>query len=173
MVKVTLPDGTKKEYKDNITIGEVASNIGSRLGEKALAGNASGLLVDLSYPIKEDISLSVITEDTEQGLEILRHSAAHIMAQAVCHLFPGVKLGIGPTIENGFYYDFGLQHSLSEEDLKKIEEEMARIIRDDITFKRTEMPRDEAIKKMDAVGQPFKAELIKDIEDDKVSFYTQ
>src|SRR3990172_1290383 len=119
MVKVTLPDGTKKEYKDNITIGEVASNIGNRLGEMALAGKASGVLVDLSFPIKEDISLSVITEDTEEGLEILRHSTAHIMAQAVNRLFPGAKLGIGPTIENGFYYDFGLQHSLSDEDLKK------------------------------------------------------
>src|SRR3972149_1653444 len=124
MVKITLPDGTKKEYKDNITIGEVASNIGNRLREKALAGKASGVLVDLSFPIKEDISLSVITED-------------------------------------------------SEEDLKKIEEEMAKIIRDDIPFKRMELPRDLAIKKMEAIGQPFKVELIKDIVDDTVSFYTQ
>jgi len=173
MVKVTLPDGTKKEYKDNITIGEVASNIGNRLGEMALAGKASGVLVDLSFPIKEDISLSVITEDTEEGLEILRHSTAHIMAQAVSRLFPGVKLGIGPTIENGFYYDFGLQHSLSDEDLKKIEEEMAKIICEDIPFKRMELPRDLATKKMEALGQSFKVELIKDIEDDTVSFYTQ
>jgi len=173
MVKVTLPDGTKKEYKDNITIGEVASNIGSRLSERALAGKASGVLVDLSFPIKEDISLSVITEDTEEGLEILRHSTAHIMAQAVSRLFPGVKLGIGPTIENGFYYDFGLQHSLSDEDLKKIEEEMAKIICEDIPFKRMELPRDLATKKMEALGQSFKVELIKDIEDDTVSFYTQ
>src|SRR3972149_3573912 len=173
MVKITLPDGTKKEYKDNITIGEVASNIGNRLGEMALAGKAGGVLVDLSFPIKEDISLSVITEDTEEGLEILRHSTAHIMAQAVSRLFPGVKLGIGPTIENGFYYDFDLQHSLSDEDLKKIEEEMAKIIREDITFKRMEIPRDLAIKKMEALGQSFKVELIKDIEDDTVSFYTQ
>ena len=103
MVKITLPDGTKKEYKENITIGEVASNIGNRLGERAVAGKAGGVLVDLSYPIKEDISLSVITEDTEEGLEILRHSTAHIMAQAVSRLFPGVKLGIGPTFESGFY----------------------------------------------------------------------
>ncbi len=168
-----MPDGTKKEYKDNTTIGEVASNIGSRLGERALAGKAGCVLVDLSYPIKEDISLSVITEDTEEGLEILRHSTAHIMAQAVSQLFPGVKLGIGPTIENGFYYDFGLSHSLSEDDLRKIEEEMAKIIREDIVFKRMELPRDVAIKKMEALGQPFKIELIKDIEDDVVSFYTQ
>ncbi|MEP9412339.1 MAG: threonine--tRNA ligase [Candidatus Brocadia sp.] len=173
MVKITLPDGTKKEYKDNITIGEVASNIGSRLGERALAGKASGVLVDLNYPIKEDISLSVITEDTEEGLEILRHSTAHIMAQAVSRLFPGVKLGVGPAIENGFYYDFSLSHSLSEDDLRKIEEEMAKIISEDIPFKRIELPRDIAIKKMEALGQPFKVELIKDIEDDTVSFYTQ
>ena len=173
MVKITLPDGTKKEYKDNITIGEVASNIGNRLRERALAGKASGVLVDLSFPIKEDISLSVITEDTEEGLEILRHSTAHIMAQAVSRLFPGVKLGIGPTIENGFYYDFGLQHNLSDEDLKKIEEEMAKIIREDIIFKRMEIPRGLAIKKMEDLGQSFKVELIKDIEDDTVSFYTQ
>ena len=106
------------------------------MSERALAGKASGVLVDLSFPIKEDISLSVITEDTEEGLEILRHSTAHIMAQAVNRLFPGVKLGIGPTIENGFYYDFGLQHSLSDEDLKKIEEEMAKIICEDIPFKK-------------------------------------
>ncbi len=145
----------------------------SLLGERTLAGKASGVPVDLSHPIKEDISLSVITENTEEGLEILRHSAAHIMAQAVSRLFPGVKLGIGPTIENGFYYDFGLQHSLSEEDLKKIEEEMARIINEDIAFERTELPRDIAMKKMESLCQPFKVELIKDIEDDKVSFYNQ
>ncbi|OQZ01807.1 MAG: threonine--tRNA ligase [Candidatus Brocadia sp. UTAMX1] len=173
MVKITLPDGTKKEYKENITIGEVASNIGNRLGERAVAGKAGGVLVDLSYSIKEDISLSVITEDTEEGLEILRHSTAHIMAQAVSRLFPGVKLGIGPTIENGFYYDFSLQHSLSEEDLRKIEEEMAKIIREDICITRMELSRNIAIERMEAAGQSFKVELIKDIEDEKVSFYTQ
>ncbi|MDN3511527.1 MAG: threonine--tRNA ligase [Candidatus Jettenia sp.] len=136
MVKVTLPDGTKKECKDTL-------------------------------------AASVVTENTKEDLEILRHSAAHIMAQAVSRLFPGVKLGIGPTIENGFYYDFGLQHGLSEEDLKKIEDEMSRIIREDLVFKRTELPRDAAIKKMEALGQPFKVELIKDIGSDTVSFYSQ
>ncbi len=173
MVKVTLPDGTKKEYKENTTIGEIASNISSHLGKRALAGKASGMLVDLSYPVKEDVSLSVITEGTEEGLEILRHSTAHIMAQAVSRLFPGVKLGIGPTIEYGFYYDFSLQHSLAEEDIKKIEEEMAKVISEDVAIKRMELPREVAIKNMEAVGQPFKAELLRDIEDDKVSFYTQ
>lgn len=173
MVKVILPDGTEKEFKDNTTIGEVAKNISGRLSERALAGKISGVPVDLNYPIKENISLSVITEDTKEGLEILRHSTAHIMAQAVSRLFPDVKLGIGPTIENGFYYDFDLQHALSEEDLKKIEEEMWKIICEDISFERTELPRDNAIKKMEEAGQPFKAELIKDIESDTVSFYRQ
>ena len=139
MVKVTLPDGTKKEYKDNITIGEVASNIGNRLRERALAGKASGVLVDLSFPYQRR-HFSVCYHGRYRR-RFRNPSPQHstIMAQAVSKLFPGVKFGIGPTIENGFYYDFGLQHSLSDEDLKKIEEEMAKIIRDDIPFKRMEI----------------------------------
>jgi threonyl-tRNA synthetase len=123
--------------------------------------------------IKEDSTLSVAAEDSEEGLDILRHSISHIMAQAVSRLFPDVKLGIGPTIENGFYYDFDLHHSLTDDDLKKIEEEMKKIIQDNISFERSELPRNEAIKDMDALGQPYKVELIKDIEDEKVSFYKQ
>lgn len=112
-------------------------------------------------------------DNKEEDLEILRHSTAHIMAQAVSHFFPEVKFGIGPTIENGFYYDFGLQHSLTEDDLRKIEEEMAKIVREDNAFVRTELPREVAIQKMEAIGQSYKAELIKDIEDNVVSFYAQ
>ena len=173
MVKVTLPDGTKKDFEDNITIGEVASNINSKMGGIALAARADGVLVDLNYPIKDDISLSVITEETQEGLEIIRHSAAHIMAQAVCRLFPGVKLGIGPTIENGFYYDFDCPHHFTTEDMKKIEDEMLKIIKEDIRFERTEVPRELAVKEMEKSGQPYKVELIRDIEDDTVSFYRQ
>ncbi|MBM4055822.1 MAG: threonine--tRNA ligase [Planctomycetes bacterium] len=173
MVKVTLPDGTKKDFEDNITIGEVASNINSKIKEGALAGRADGVLVDLNYPIKDDISLSVITEGTQEGLEILRHSTAHIMAQAVCRLFPGVKLGIGPTIDNGFYYDFDCSHHFTTEDLKKIEDEMSEIIKENLCFERTEVSRDYAVKEMEKSGQPYKVELIKDIEDDTVSFYRQ
>ncbi|MDR4507990.1 MAG: threonine--tRNA ligase [Candidatus Brocadiaceae bacterium] len=173
MVKITLPDGTEKDYQDNITIGEIASTIGSRLAERALAGKACGMLVDLNYPVKEDTSLSVITEGSEEGLEILRHSTAHIMAQAVSRLFPGVKLGIGPTIENGFYYDFDCSHPLTEEDLKKIEEEMKKIISENINIERTELPRASAIEKMKALGQTYKIELIKDLEDEMLSFYEQ
>ncbi|OHB68575.1 MAG: threonine--tRNA ligase [Planctomycetes bacterium RBG_16_41_13] len=173
MVKVTLPDGTKKDFEDNTTIGEVASNINSKMGGIALAARADGVLVDLNYPIKDDISLSVITEETQEGLEIIRHSTAHIMAQAVCRLFPGVKLGIGPTIENGFYYDFDCPHHFTTEDLKKIEEEMLKIIKEDIRFERTDVSRELAVKEMEKSGQPYKVELIRDIEDDTVSFYRQ
>lgn len=173
MVKVTLPDGTKKDFEDNITIGKVASNINSKMGGIALAARADGVLVDLNYPIKDDISLSVITEETQEGLEIIRHSTAHIMAQAVCRLFPGVKLGIGPTIENGFYYDFDCPNHFTTEDLKKIEDEMLKIIKEDIRFERTDMPRELAVKEMEKSGQPYKVELIRDIEDDTVSFYRQ
>lgn len=112
-------------------------------------------------------------EDTEEDLETLRHSTAHIMAQAVTHLYPNVKLGIGPCIENGFYYDFDLDQTLSHEDLKKIESEMKHIIGSNEPFVRAEIPKDEALKKMEVLGQPYKVELIKDIDDEKVSFYTQ
>jgi len=173
MIKITLPDGSKRAFEDNITIGEVARNLNSRVRKRALAGRVDGELVDLNYPIKEDISLSVITEDMDEGLEILRHSTAHIMAQAVCRLFPDVKLGIGPTIENGFYYDFDCPHSFTKEDLKKIENEMSKIIKEDIVFERTEIPRDKAIREMDSLGQKYKVELIQDIEGDTVSFYRQ
>lgn len=130
-------------------------------------------MVTVKPPITEDKPVSVIMEDTEEDLETLRHSTAHIMAQAVTHLYPNVKLGIGPCIENGFYYDFDLDQTLSHEDLKKIESEMKHIIGSNEPFVRAEIPKDEALKKMEVLGQPYKVELIKDIDDEKVSFYTQ
>ncbi len=130
-------------------------------------------MVTVKPPIAEDKPSSVITEETEEGLEILRHSTAHIMAQAVTHLYPNVKLGIGPCIENGFYYDFDLDQTLSQEDLEKIESEMKLIISSDEPFVRAELPKDEALKKMEELDQPYKIELINDIADEKVSLYTQ
>ncbi len=130
-------------------------------------------MVTVKSPITEEKPLSVITEETEEGLEILRHSTAHIMAQAVTHLYPNVKLGIGPCIENGFYYDFDLDQTLSQEDLEKIESEMKRIISSNEPFVRAELPKDEALKKMEELDQPYKIELINDIADEKVSLYTQ
>src|SRR3990167_152027 len=174
MIKVVLPDGLEKTYRERTTVGEVAEDLGGPFKKKALAGKTNGTLVDLSFPLTRDTSLSVITEDSPEALEILRHSTAHIMAQAVCRLFPGAKLGIGPTIENGFYYDFHLERPLTEEDLANIEAEMRKIIKEDISFSRKTLSRNEAIKKMEVERQPYKMELISDIaEGEEVSFYTQ
>ncbi|MEE9585041.1 MAG: threonine--tRNA ligase [Candidatus Brocadiales bacterium] len=174
MIKVVLPDGVEKTYSERTTVGEVAEDLGGPLKKKAIAGKTNGTLVDLGSPLTSDTSLSLITEDSPEALEILRHSTAHIMAQAVCRLFPGAKLGVGPTIENGFYYDFHLERPLTEKDLEDVEAEMKSIIKENIPFNRKVLERDEAIKKMGQERQPYKVELINDIESgEEVSFYTQ
>lgn len=173
MVKVTLSDGAERCFQRDVTVKEIAFDVGEWLGRSALAGKTNGVLVDLNCCIKEDVSLSVITEDSKDGIEILRHSTAHIMAMAVGRLFPDVKFGIGPTIENGFYYDFDLKDALTQDDLVKIEDEMKRIIKDDIPIVRMEFSGDEAIKLMGKAGQPYKVELIKDIGEATVSLYKQ
>ena len=173
MVKVTLPDGAEKSFQKDITVKDVAFDVGERLGKSALAGKTDGVLVDLNFPIKEDVTLSVVTEDSKEGIEILRHSTAHIMAMAVGRLYPNVKFGIGPTIDNGFYYDFDLENRLTEEDIDKIEEEMKRIIDEDVPIQRMVLSSDEAIKLMGEAGQPYKVELIKDIDEKALSFYKQ
>ncbi len=174
MIKVVLPDGVEKTYSERTTVGEVAEDLGGPLKKKAIAGKTNGTLVDLGSPLTSDTSLTLITEDSPEALEILRHSTAHIMAQAVCRLFPGAKLGVGPTIENGFYYDFHLERPLTEKDLEDVEAEMKSIIKENIPFNRKVLERDEAIKKMEQERQPYKVELINDIESgEEVSFYTQ
>ncbi|MFQ5965867.1 MAG: threonine--tRNA ligase [Candidatus Scalinduaceae bacterium] len=173
MVKIKLPDGIERKYKKKVTVSDVAKDIVIKDRESAIAGKINSALVDLDYPIEADTTLDLIMANTEEGLEILRHSTAHVMAQAVTHLHPGVKLGIGPSIKDGFYYDFDLDKTLSQEDLEKIEEEMKRIIEADEPFKRLEEPRHVAIERMEKLKQCYKVELIKDIEDEKVSFYTQ
>ncbi|MDO8137389.1 MAG: threonine--tRNA ligase [Candidatus Brocadiales bacterium] len=174
MIKVILPGGIEKSYRDNTTVGEIVdSDMGEPWQKTAIAGKTNGTLVDLSFPINKDISLTVITEGSPEGLEILRHSTAHIMAQAVGRLFTDTKFGIGPTIENGFYYDFHLPRPLTQEDLEKIEAEMRKIMKEDIAFQRMVLSRQEAIKKMEEERQPFKAELLRDMEEEKVSLYRQ
>src|SRR3990167_2071544 len=173
MVKIRLPDGVEKTYRENTTVGQIARDLGESCYSKAVAGKTNGTLVDLSFPLTKDTTLSVITEDTPEGLDILRHSTAHIMAQAVQRLFPEAELGIGPTIENGFYYDFRLERPLTQEDLEKIEAEMGKIIKEDLAFQRQLFPRQEAITRMEEIRQPFKVELLKDIEEETVSLYTQ
>ena len=172
-VKITLPDGSKREYDKGITVSEIAYDIGKRLGKDAVGGTVDGNDVDTSYEIIQDVELAIITRDSEKGLDILRHTASHVMAQAVKRLYDNVKLAIGPTIEDGFYYDLDLEYRFSPEDLEKIEEEMKNIIEEDYDINRTEMSKEEAIKFVKEKGENYKVELIKEFEDETISFYKQ
>lgn len=173
-IKVILPDGSKRRYEAGTTIRAVAFDIGSRLGKAAIAGEVDGKLVDVNYPIEKDVNLSIITVDSEEGLEVYRHSAAHIMAQAVKRVFgKDVKLAIGPAIEDGFYYDFDLEERISPDDLQKIEKEMNKIIKENVEFERYDLPKEEALAKLREQGEIFKVELVEDLEDNTVSFYKQ
>jgi len=148
MFKVELPDGSKLEYDEEVTVKDIAYNIGKRLGEDAVAAEVNNEMVDLNYSINSDVNLSIITIDSEKGLDISRHTAAHVMAQAVERLFDDVKLAIGPTIDDGFYYDFDLEHRFSPEDLEEIEKEMRKIINEDLEIKREELPKEKALEIM-------------------------
>ena len=172
-VKITLPDGSEREYDSGITVSEVAYDIGKRLGKDAVGGTVNEKDVDTSYEINEDVELAIITRDSEKGLDILRHTASHVMAQAVKRLYDNVKLAIGPTIEDGFYYDLDLEYRFSPEDLEKIEDEMQNIIDEDYEIKRKVMPKEEAIEFVKGKGEKYKVELIKEFEDDYISFYEQ
>ncbi|MFQ5712543.1 MAG: threonine--tRNA ligase [Candidatus Scalinduaceae bacterium] len=173
MVKIKLPGGIERKYKDKVTVRNVANDISTKNHGSAIAGKLNSTLVDLDYAIETDTKLDLVMDNSEEGLEILRHSTAHVMAQAVTRLYPDVKLGIGPSIKDGFYYDFDLGRTLTQEDLEKIEEEMKRIIGADEPFKRSEEPREDAIKRMEKLNQRYKVELIKGLQDQTVSFYTQ
>lgn len=172
-VQITLPDGSVKEYDAGITIGEVAYSIGTGLGKAAVAGKINGKPVDLNTTINEDVELSIITLDSKEGLEIYRHTSAHIMAQAVKRIYGDVKLAIGPAIEDGFYYDFDLEERLSQEDFDRIEEEMRKIIKEDLPITRKVLDKEEALRLMKEKGEGYKVELIQEMEDEEISFYEQ
>ena len=173
MFNITLPDGSGLEYNEEVTVEDVAYDIGKRLGQDAVAGKVNGKPVDLDYCIDGDVDLSIITIDSAEGLDISRHTAAHVMAQAVERLYGDVKLAIGPTIDDGFYYDFDLDYRFSPEDLEKIEEEMQKIVNADMKIEREELPRKKAIEIMSEKDEKYKVELIKEFEDEYVSFYHQ
>ena len=173
MIKVTLPDGSAKELPRGSTVEDLAGAIGPGLKKAALAGKVNGALVDLRYPMDQGGEVEIITARSEEALEILRHSSAHLMAQAIMRLFPGTKLAIGPAIDQGFYYDIDLDRTITEEDFKAIEKEMAAIIKEDLEIKRTELAREEALKNAQEAEDPYKAELLQGMEDDTVSFYHQ
>lgn len=172
-IKVILPDGSQKSLPVGSTVIDLAKSIGSRLAKAAVAGKIAGELVDLSTPIPDGSEVSIITVDSPEGVKILRHSTAHVMAQAVKRLYPEAKLAIGPAIDNGFYYDFDLPEPLSAEKLAEIEAEMAKIIKEDLAFERKELSSDEALKFFAQQDEAFKEELIKDLADEKVSLYQQ
>lgn len=172
-VKVTLPDGSVKEYDAGTTVEDVAYSIGSGLGRDAIAGVVDGKEVDAYYPIEEDVELSIITIDSDDALEIIRHTASHVMAQAVKRLYDNVQVAIGPAIEDGFYYDFNLDQSFNEDSLTEIEAEMEKIIAEDNEIRRKELPREEAIELMKERDEKYKLELIEELDDQMISLYFQ
>jgi threonyl-tRNA synthetase len=172
-MKITFPDGSSRDYDSGTTLGEVAASIGSRLGRDALAAEVNGELRDLDAPVEDGASVNFLTFKDAVGEDIYRHSSSHVMAQAVKRLFPEAKLAIGPSIEDGFYYDFEVPETFSEEDLATIESEMKKIVAEKIPFTREDMPRDEAIRLFREMGEQYKVELIEELEDDTVSVYRQ
>lgn len=172
-MKVTLKDGSYKEYSGAKTVYEIACDISEGLGRAACAGEVDGEVVDLRTVIENDCTLNILTANDKEGISTVRHTASHVMAEAVKRLYPDAKLAIGPSIENGFYYDFQCE-PFSREDLDNIEKEMKKIIKEGKELKRFTLPRNEAIQFMKDRNEPFKVELIEDLpEDAEISFYEQ
>ncbi len=174
MVKISLKDGSIKEFNESISIFKVAESISEGLARVALAGLVNGEVRDLNYLIERDCELSILTYSDEGGKDAYRHTTSHIMAQALKRLYPNVKLAIGPSIENGFYYDFDSERAFVVEDLEKIEQEMSKIIKENLLIERFELSREDAINCMQEKGETYKVELIEELPDDAViSFYKQ
>lgn len=174
MIIVTLKDGSTKEFNESLSIKSIAESLSAALARSALAGEVNGVVRDLSYQIKNDCTLNILTFHDEGGRKAYRHTASHIMAQAVKRLFPQVKLAIGPATDNGFYYDFDIDKAFSQEDLQSIEQEMNKIIKEDLPLERFTLPVQEAVKLMEDKGESYKVELIRDLpEGTEISFYQQ
>lgn len=173
MVTVTLPDGTTKQVPKGTTLSAIAESIGPRLAQAALAGKIDGEVVDLARPVERDASIEIVTPKSPEALDVYRHSTAHLTANAVKRLFPDVQIGIGPAIENGYYYDFNPKRPFTPEDLAAIEAEMKRIVAEDNPIERLEMSREEAVKIFEAQNDVLKVEIIRGIPDDRVSCYRQ
>jgi len=174
MIEVTLPDGSKKPFDHSVTVQDVAASIGAGLAKATLAGKVDGRLVDASFPIDHDARVEIVTEKSPEALEILRHSTAHLLAQAVQRLYPGAQVTIGPVIENGFYYDFAYERPFTPDDLVKIEAEMEKIVKESLPVSRSVKSRDEAVKFFRDLGEVYKAEIIESIPaNEELSLYTQ
>jgi threonyl-tRNA synthetase len=174
MPKISLPDGSIRSFDQPVTVADVAASIGPGLAKAALAGRVDGRLVDTACPISTDANLTIVTDKDPDGLEIIRHSTAHLLAHAVKELFADAQVTIGPVIEDGFYYDFSYKRPFTPEDLAAIEKRMAEIAKRDIKVERTVMPRDEAVKLFSGMGEKYKAEIIASIPaDEPISLYRQ
>jgi len=174
MIKITLPDGSIREYEQSVSVMHVAESIGAGLAKATLAAKIDGKLVDTDFVIENDATLALITERDQQGLEIIRHSTAHLLAHAVKQLYPEAQVTIGPMIEDGFYYDFAFERGFTPEDLEAIEKRMAELAKKNITIKRQEISREDAIKLFSDMGEKYKVEIIQDLpENELLSFYEQ
>jgi threonyl-tRNA synthetase len=171
---VQLPDGSMKEVPEGATIADVAASIGKRLAKDAIAGKVNGKVVDVYAPVPDGAKVEIVTPKSEEGIDTIRHSTAHLMAMAVQELFPGTQVTIGPVIENGFFYDFGTDRPFSDEDLRRIEEKMTEIANRDLPVRREEWSREEAIRTFEQLGEKYKVEIIHGIPgDEPLSVYRQ
>ena len=172
MLTVTLPDGSQRQYDAPLTVADVAQSIGAGLAKAALAGRVDGKLVDRRFVIDKDATASIITDKDPEALDIIRHSTAHLMAQAVKELYPDAQVTIGPSIENGFYYDFSYKRPFTPEDLAAIEKRMDELVAKNIPIVRKEMKREDAMQYFLGLGEKYKAELIEAIpEGETISLF--
>ncbi|MBR0128610.1 MAG: TGS domain-containing protein, partial [Neisseriaceae bacterium] len=168
MPQITLPDGSVRSFDNPVTVFEVAQSIGTGLARAALAGRVDGKLVDTTYLIENNANLAIITDKDADGVEIIRHSTAHLMAYAVQELFPDAQVTIGPAIEDGFYYDFAYKRPFTPDDLAAIEKKMTELAKADIAIERFELSRNDAIKFFLDLGEKYKAEIIESIPENEV-----
>ena len=174
MPTITLPDGSQRSFDNPVSIHDVAADIGPGLAKAALAGKINDKLLDTSFIIENDVELSIITDRDEEGLDIIRHSAAHLLAQAVKELYPEAQVTIGPVIEDGFYYDFAYEPGFGPDDLVAIEKKMTELAKQDFSVSRSVMTREEAIDFFRNMGEDYKAKIIEDIpKGEELSLYKQ
>ena len=174
MLKITLPDGSAREYESPVTVMQIAESIGAGLAKAALAARVNGELVDASTLVSADADVAIITERDRDGLEVIRHSCAHLMAQAVQRLFPKAQVTIGPVVEDGFFYDFAFERAFTPEDMQAIEKVMGEIVKENLTVERSIMNREEAIAMFKEMGEEYKVRIIESIPgDEDLSFYRQ
>lgn len=174
MIAITLPDGSRREFPGPVTVAEVAQSIGAGLAKAALAGRVDGQMVDTSYTIDRDAKLAIITDKDADGVDVIRHSTAHLLAYAVKELYPEAQVTIGPVIDNGFYYDFAYKRPFTPEDLVAIEKKMTELAKKDEKVTREVWNRDEAVKLFQSMGEKYKAEIIASIpEDQEIGLYRE